>query len=395
MQRNKSRVRFHCSDPSVLTVGIIRNERFTVCAEIPHSRVDAPALSTYTELFRNLALGTNMLSSEETQSRPKSPDDSLLARIESHAKNMAREAGAILSKYFGKGKSLDIEYKDERERDPVTNADKESQEFLAKAITEEFPDHGILGEENEDKEQEESPAPDFVWVLDPLDGTKNFMGGLPIYACSIGVMHKGVPVAAAMFLPWPAEAGGVVLHARKGGGAFADDEPISVFKSDEPKGNRLITLPGYFGMTHSFQKPMRDKVGELRVTGSIAYEMAMTATGVLQYSITTGPRLWDAAGGVMLVMEAGGLVMRGHRTKRPLGLTPVTKWEPMESLVPSWQSGKTTMKELRKWVAPLTLGSPEVVRYVTANMRNRPMLRWRLRRTMRKLKPMRKKDEKG
>ena len=91
MQRNKSRVRFHCSDPSVLTVGIIRNERFTVCAEIPHSRVDAPALSTYTELFRNLALGTNMLSSEETQSRPKSPDDSLLARIESHAKNMARE----------------------------------------------------------------------------------------------------------------------------------------------------------------------------------------------------------------------------------------------------------------------------------------------------------------
>lgn len=97
----------------------------------------------------------------------------------------------------------------------------------------------------------------------------------------------------------------------------------------------------------------------------------------------------------MLVMEAGGLVMRGHRTKRLLGLTPVTKWEPMESLVPSWQSGKTTMKELRQWVAPLTLGSPEVVRYVTANMRNRPMLRWRLRRTMRKLKPKRKGESRG
>ena len=360
--------------------------------------VDAPTLNTYTEFYENLVLATDnatMTSDEEARRMQQPPDDSLLAEIESLATNIARDAGAILSKYFGKGKSLDIEYKDKQERDPVTNADKESQEFLVKAISEKFPDHGILGEENEDKEQEESSAPDFVWVLDPLDGTKNFLNGLPIYASSIGIMHLGIPVAAAVFIPWPAEGGGVVLHARKGGGAFSDGEPISVFKSDEPKGNRLITLPGYFGATHSFQKPMRDKVGELRVTGSIAYEMAMTATGVLQYSITTGPRLWDAAGGVLLVMEAGGLVMRGHRKKRPLGLTPVTKWEPMESLVPTWQSGKTTMKELRKWVAPLTLGSPEVVRYVTSNVRNRPMLRWRLRRAMRKLKPKRTKEEKG
>ena len=212
--------------------------------------VDAPTLNTYTEFYENLVLATDsttMTSNEETRPMLKPPDDSLLAEIESHATNIAREAGAILSKYFGKGKSLDIEYKDKRERDPVTNADKESQEFLVNAISERFPDHGILGEENEDKEQEESPAPDFVWVLDPLDGTKNFMSGLPVYACSIGVIHQGIPMAAAVFIPWPAEGGGVVLHARKGGGAFVDGEPISVFKSEEPKGNRLITLPGYFG----------------------------------------------------------------------------------------------------------------------------------------------------
>ena len=149
---------------------------------------------------------------------------------------MAREAGAILASHFGHGK-LEVEFKDEKQRDPVTNADKECQELLEGAIARHFPDHGVLGEEgeDEDKEAEDSPAPDFVWVLDPLDGTKNFMGGLPVYASSVGVMHRGVPIVGAVFVPWPSDGGGVVLHARTGGGAFADDEPISVADSEEPR----------------------------------------------------------------------------------------------------------------------------------------------------------------
>ncbi|HCH10345.1 MAG TPA: inositol monophosphatase, partial [Dehalococcoidia bacterium] len=70
--------------------------------------------------------------------------------------------------------------------------------------------------------------PDFLWVLDPLDGTKNFLHGLPVYACSVGVLYKGAPVAGAVFVPWPVEGGGIVFHAHKGGGAFADSEMISV-----------------------------------------------------------------------------------------------------------------------------------------------------------------------
>ena len=116
-------------------------------------------------------------------------DDALLAKIEAHATDMARGAGAILNSYFGK--SLNVQYKDENKRDPVTNADVEAQEFLIQAIADRFPDHSILGEE--DQVQDDSPARDFVWVLDPLDGTKNFMAGLPVYASSIGVMHLGVP----------------------------------------------------------------------------------------------------------------------------------------------------------------------------------------------------------
>ena len=93
------------------------------------------------------------------------PDDALLREIEARAAEMARGAGAVLSSYFGK--SLDVEFKDEAGHDPVTNADKETQEFLGQAIGKHFPDHSILGEEDEPKE--DSPANDFVWALDPLD----------------------------------------------------------------------------------------------------------------------------------------------------------------------------------------------------------------------------------
>ncbi len=320
--------------------------------------------------------------------QPGSPDEALLKQIEDHATCIAREAGAILASHFGS--SLDVQYKDEKKTDPVTNADKESQEYLEKAIAKRFPEHGILGEEQDgdDAEKERAgkePAKDIVWVLDPLDGTKNFLAGLPLFACSIGVMHLGVPIAGAVYLPWPAEGGGVVLHARKGGGAFSDDKLMSVVESDEPKGNGMVTLPGGFRMMFRFKKPMGGKVGDVRMTGSIAYELAMVARGVTQFTVTTAPKLWDVAGGVLLVQEAGGIVMRGHRTRRALGLLPGIRWEPLEALVADWQSGKTTMKQLRDWSAITVLGNPNIVRYVTSNTGTRPMLRWRLRRAIRKV----------
>lgn len=320
--------------------------------------------------------------------------EELLAQIEAQAVEMARNAGAVLLKHFGK--SLSIEYKDKRQRDPVTNADKESQEYLKQAISQWFPGHGVLGEEDKD---DDSTAPDFLWVLDPLDGTRNFMSGLPVYACSLGVMYRGAPIVGAVFVPWPCEGGGVVLHARKGGGAFMGNvtlelsegqERLAVFQAEEPKGSAIVGVPGYFQRTYRFKKPMLGKVGEVRVTGSTAYELAMTARGTLQYAISSAPHLWDVAAGVVLVAEAGGLVMRGQRPQGLRSLWAAVRWEPMEALVPTWQSGVTTMKELRGWTAPLVLGSPGVVRYLTANMRAIPPLEFRIRRLSRRMKRRRK-----
>ena len=307
--------------------------------------------------------------------------EGLLAEIEARAIDMARGAGAILSGHFRK--SLEVEYKDEKQTDPVTNADNEAQDYLKKAIAGHFPDHGVLGEEDE---EDDSPAPDFVWVLDPLDGTKNFVAGLPVYACSIGVLHRGVPVAGALYLPWPNHNGGIVLHARSGGGAFMDDEPISVLKTEEPSGTSLIALPGYFTAVYRLLKPMRGRVGELRVTGSIAYELAMVSMGVLQYSVTLRPHLWDVAGGAVLVTEAGGLLMRRSRSAGLGALVGATRWGPMDSLVTPWRTGETTLKELRRWSETMAYGSPGVVRYLTSNMRSRPRLRRRLTAALRRMR---------
>ena len=312
-------------------------------------------------------------------------DDDTLREIEAHAVKIARGVGDILRGHFEH--ALNVEYKDEKQSDPVTNADYECQRYLQKAIAKRFPEHGILGEEDNAEERasaDKQPAPDFVWVLDPLDGTRNFLSGLPLFASSIGVLYQGAPVVSAVFLPWPSNNGGIVMHAHRGGGTQVDGVPVVTLTAEAPEGNRLITLPGGFGALFKVRKPLRSKFGELRMTGSIAFELAMVAKGVTQYTITTAPFLWDAAGGSLLVKEAGGIVLKGGR-KKLLGTLPTGMgWQPLESFVPSWSSGSTTMKELREWRAPLLLGSPDVARYVADNLRGRSTVKRRLMRLARR-----------
>ena len=306
------------------------------------------------------------------------PDDQLLERIESRAVELARGAGGILSRYFGG--NLSVEFKDDRGRDPVTNADTEAQEFLEKGIRESFSDHGILGEEDdESKAAEDEAVPDFLWVLDPLDGTKNFLHGLPLYASSVGVMYRGEPVVGAVFTPWAGSADGVVHHARRGGGAFTDGEPISVLALDSPGADQLVTVPGAFDRLYRFGKPMRGNSGDPRVTGSIAYELVLVSRGVTQYMYTSNPHLWDIVGGVAVAMEAGAALMVGERNSGPMGMFPSIAWRRSNALVNEWRQGNATLRDLRRWARPLILGSPPVADIVSRNMTWRcdPALRLR------------------
>ena len=304
-------------------------------------------------------------------------NETLERELEETAVMLASGAGEILAAQFGS--QISIEYKDEHQRDPVTEVDKAAQEYLVKEITSRFPDHGILGEE--DADDSESPAPDFLWVLDPLDGTTNFINGLPVYACSVGLLYRGRPLAGALYVPWPNQGGGFILHCRKGGGCFADGEPVSVYKSEEPVNNRLAGLPGGLAQSMRFGPQLRGKIGEVRTTGSIAYELAMTARGVLQYSIFGASHLWDMAAGALAVQEAGGTVMtRFSREKQ---------WHPLDSVVPAWETRPPTFKELRRWVAPLVAGNSQVAPLVAHSMRRRFRLSDHIRRLTRRLQPKR------
>ena len=308
------------------------------------------------------------------------PDERQLAELEDAAVDLAREAGVMLRDRFGK--PLEVEYKDKKkEMDPVTSADKDSQQLLVEGIGRRFPDHGILGEE--DTGDEDTPAQDYLWVLDPLDGTTNYLNGLPLYAVSIGVLYKGTPVVAALFIPWPGNEGGAVLHARKGGGSKVDGVPLSLPPLEGPVPNRLSGLPGSFGGGFRFTKKMRHKIGELRVTGSIAYELAMVARGSIQYALFGGPRVWDVAAGVLIVSEAGGTVM-----KRP---AKSKGWEALTFLGPSWENGSPGLKGFRSWAEPLIAGNSLIAPMVADNLhRRKPSIRGRVVRLARKLRSRKK-----
>ncbi len=206
-----------------------------------------------------------------------------------------------------------------------------------------------------------------------------------MYACSVGVLYRGEPVVGAVYTPWPEKSGGVVHHARKGGGAFANGNPIGVADLESPQANQLVTLPGSFDWLYRFDNPMRGITGDPRVTGSIAYELILVARGATQYMYTSNPHLWDIVGGVAVAMEAGAALMVGERAYGPLGLFPTLSWRQSNALVEKWKTNQTNVRELRRWARPLVLGSPPVARFVSSNLgwKRNPILwmrMWRRRR---------------
>lgn len=288
-------------------------------------------------------------------------DPELLRAVEEHAVHLAREAGALLLDSFQRDHQ--VEYKSEGNRDPVTEADKQAEELLTAGIRDRFPDHGILGEETAESQGLDK---DFVWVLDPLDGTYNYLNRYPFFGVSVGVLHRGVPVVGALFVPSPLRAGGQVLHARSGGGAFVDGEPIRVHGGEGEPGSGLVSLPAAFRGQFRMGKELRRQIGEVRITGSIVYEISLVASGVLRLAAFGGPRIWDVAAGVVIVREAGGeaLAWTGRR------------WEPMLSFLER-RTGLPSDGDLRQWRTGLVMSSGSLSGVVSAELKPRGgLLRW-------------------
>ena len=284
--------------------------------------------------------------------------DDELQEVEKAAAELARKAGGLLMGYFDK--PLEVTYKSPNNRSPVTDADRASDDYLRGEILRRFPDHTVLSEETSDDSDVRSRV---TWVVDPLDGTNNFMNGLPIFGVSIGVVEDARPVVGAIFLPSIHTPEGNVFYARLNGGAKRDGVPLALASSGTPGNNLLAALPAYFWRMYGVRPPLRGNLGEVRSTGSIAFELAMVSQGVFQYALFNGPKLWDVAGGIVLVHEAGGSVLvRQSRTR---------SWQELERFQVPQASDLPTHGELRDWRATLVLGPPEAASFVAAGLQPR------------------------
>lgn len=296
-------------------------------------------------------------------------DPGLLVSIEQAAIDAVRQAGALVARRFGG--PLEVSSKSQEEgKELVTDVDRASQRLIASLTVDRFPGHMLLGEE--DAPDDPPPAADFVWAVDPIDGTTNFVNGLPLHAVSVGVLHRGRPVAGAIWVPWPSDAGtGAVLHARVSGGAWCNGRRLQIKDPDgdgAPKSGRLSGIPGGFRWAYRVGKPLRRSIGEPRVSGSTTFETAMVATGVMQFTVSGPSFVWDYAASALLAAEAGGTVLMLGRDGR---------WRALEGWGAPYANDAATSKRLREWRGPLIMASPKVAAFLAANLRPRRPPVWK------------------
>ena len=300
------------------------------------------------------------------------------AELAASAAEMARQAGARLLETMGE-RPL-VEYKGKGEVDPVTALDREVEATLQDAIRARFPGHGILGEEGAAAPAEGSP---YLWVIDPIDGTANFLNGLPLFAVSIGVLNEGLPVAAAIFLPAGPGGRAGVVRAGRGCGAFflpvgdedEEERRLEIPTRETPDASGTVGLPAAWASIYRFERPLDRRHGQPRSLGSIALELSYVAAGMLQYAVFGPSRLWDVAAGVLLVQEAGGVVLM--RSRRGA-------WQPVERFEPPAGDGPE-LEQLRSWwLGSMVAGSPALAWNVSRALRpRRSALAW-LRRLLRR-----------
>ena len=218
------------------------------------------------------------------------------------AGSIARSAGELILTLSSRDRQ--ISYKSSR--DMVTEVDKASESYIVSEINRLYPEHEILAEEGGGTSSHSSP---YKWIIDPLDGTTNFVHGFPVFAVSIGLQFEDELFVAAVYDPHRQE----LFTAGKGRGAFLNGESISVSHTLELNKSLLATGFSYFNDDY-FQLNMElwasiyGKTQGVRRAGSAAIDLAWLACGRLDGLWEFSLKPWDIAAGALLVTEAGGQV---------------------------------------------------------------------------------------
>jgi myo-inositol-1(or 4)-monophosphatase len=216
----------------------------------------------------------------------------------------ARRAGQIINRA-----SLDIgqlKITTKQQNDFVTEVDKAAEAAIIETLRETYPKHSILAEETGLSGQQDS---EYQWIIDPLDGTTNFIHGFPQYAVSIALAHKGFLTQAVVYDPTNNE----LFTATKGAGAYLNDKRIRVSKRNKLDESLIGTGFPYRIFDHidaylEIFKEMTKRTAGVRRPGAASLDLAYVACGRLDGFWEFGLSPWDMAAGALLISEAGGLV---------------------------------------------------------------------------------------
>ncbi|MFA5101031.1 MAG: inositol monophosphatase [Candidatus Omnitrophota bacterium] len=211
----------------------------------------------------------------------------------------AQQAGVYLLHNFGKIK----EVISKGDRNLVTNVDRQAQAMIIDAIKKKFPEHGIIAEEGLTRDVEA----EYVWIIDPLDGTHNYIRGIPVFGVSIGVVRQGKFTGGVIYMPFDDE----LYVAETGNGAYKNGVLIKVSTYRDLK----ECSASYDSGIRYNPKALLPILGEIadtsfnvRMFGSSARSLSYLAEGKIDISIEFEDQPWDCAAGICLIEQAGGRV---------------------------------------------------------------------------------------
>ena len=212
-------------------------------------------------------------------------------------------AGEHILKNLGKISKEDISTK--QASDFVTRVDRESEQIILDTITRKFPDHRFLAEESAKKDE----AGEYRWIIDPLDGTTNFIHGYPVFSVSIALEHKGEVILGLVYDPLRDE----IFSGEKGKGAFLNGRPVRVSSVSDLSTSLVAT--GFPFRRKDLIDPYLTlfrnifyRVSDIRRAGSAALDLASLASGRCDCFFEIGLSPWDIAAGSLLITEAGGII---------------------------------------------------------------------------------------
>ena len=211
-------------------------------------------------------------------------------------KSALKQVSSIFNKNFGQ--AINVRHKDDDRGNIVTDIDLLIEKTVVEYLHSKFPTHQFIGEEftSEDKSKTE-----FVWYIDPIDGTTNYVRGLPECCISLALWQSGQPLVALVFDP----IRNVLYSAVTGNGSFRNDSKVKA--SDIQKLSDSIGAIGWRNKDQGLRliQKIMPSSKKVRVFGSIALQLCYVGDGSLDYVAATSAKVWDVAAGILIVKEAG------------------------------------------------------------------------------------------